>query len=48
MLYDLAVSLIGELPPQFEFIYGIFCLLLVFAIVGICLFPFAFIYKLFK
>lgn len=48
MLYDFAVQLIGELPSEYTFIYAIFILIFVIALVGICLFPFIFIYKLFE
>ena len=48
MLYEFAIELIGELPTEFQFIYAIFILLFVIALVGVCLFPFVFIHKIFE
>lgn len=48
MLYDFAYRLIGDLPLGFDFIYGLFVLLFIVALVIMCLFPVIFIFKFFK
>ncbi len=47
-LHELGIMLLGDLPREFTFLYGIFDLLFIVALLIMCLFPIVFIFKLFK
>lgn len=47
-IYDIAVYLLGELPPKFEFAYIILSLVICIAWVIVVLAPFIFLYKFFE
>lgn len=45
-LYDLSVSILGTLPDEFTFIYGLFTFILAVCSVFLLLSPFILIFKL--
>lgn len=44
-LYDLVVQIVGELPNEYHFIYGIGLIFLIIGLVFIVISPFLLVYK---
>jgi len=45
-MYDIAVYILGELPPYMEFLYGIFAFILSIIFFFVVLSPFIYLFKI--